>query len=70
MGPVPRAIFDEGRASVLEKRHQQRLLLVESLLMSLEELVLWNCREEVGEIMSFLLDRRRQGEMKKLKMVE
>jgi hypothetical protein len=60
-GPVPRAVFDEGRAAVLKKRHQQRFLLVESLPMSLEELVLWNFREEVGEIMSLLFDRRRQA---------
>lgn len=38
--------------------------------MSLEELVLWNCREEIGEIMNLLLDRRRQGEMMKLKRVD
>jgi hypothetical protein len=70
VGPVPRAIFNKGRAVVLEKRLQQRLQLVESLPMSLEELVLWNCREEVGGIIRLLLDRRRQGEMRKLKMVE
>jgi hypothetical protein len=70
VGPVPRAIFDEGHAAVLEKMHRQRLRLVESLPMSLEELVLWNCREEIGEIMNLLLDRRRQGEMMKLKRVD
>ncbi len=70
VGPVPRAIFDEGYAAVLEKRHRQRLRLVESLPMSLEELVLWNCREEIGEIVNLLLERRRQGEMMKLKRVD
>ena len=70
VGPVPRAIFDEGHAAVLEKKYRQRLRLVESLPMSLEELVLWNCREEIGEIMNLLLDRRRQGEMMKLKRVD
>lgn len=30
----------------------------------------WKCREDVGGIMSLLLDRRRQGEMKETKMVE
>jgi hypothetical protein len=70
VGPVPRPIFDEGHAAVMEKKHRQRLRLVESLPMSLEELVLWNCREGISEIMSLLLDRRRQGEMMKLKMVE
>jgi hypothetical protein len=46
------------------------LWLVESLPKPLEELVFWNCKEEVGEIMSLLLNRKRQGEMKKLNMVE
>jgi hypothetical protein len=43
---------------------------VQSLPMSLVELVLWNCREEIGEIMNLLLDRRRQGEMMKRKRVD
>jgi hypothetical protein len=63
-------VFNEGATAVAQCRLGQAALLVESLPKSLERLVLWNCTEVNRGAEKFLFDRRRRGELRKLKMVE
>lgn len=69
-GPIPRAVFNEGATAMTQFRLGQAARLVESLPKSLERLVLWNCTEVNRGAEKFLFDRRRRGELRKLKMVE
>jgi hypothetical protein len=69
-GPIPRAVFNEGATAVAQCRIEHATRLVESLPESLEKLGLWNCTEVNRGAEKFLFDRRRRGELQKLKMVE
>jgi hypothetical protein len=70
VGLIPRLVFNDGGAAVLEERLKQKVGLVESFPESLEELVLWNCSEDVRGVVSFLFDKRRWGQLRKLKIVD
>ncbi|KAE9364554.1 hypothetical protein N431DRAFT_474145 [Stipitochalara longipes BDJ] len=70
VGPIPRAVYNNGGTAVAEEKLEQKVRLLESLPDSFEELILWKCNEETEEVVKLLFDRKRRGQLRKLKMVD